>query len=349
MSQKKVAIFGAGLLGRERIKAVRLLRERGLDVAVSGVYDPFLADAPKVLADLDVPAYADPAAIWANRPDLVVIATPHDIAPEITVTALGHGLNVLLEKPMGRGMAEAELIFAQQRHPGQLWVGFNYRFFEGLSAALADLRAGAFGKLISINMLLGHGHQPGAEQSWKLDPIKAGGGCLIDPGIHLLDLCHYFAGPAVRAVGGTTWSGYWNTGIEEECNLLLDADGVAINLQVSIVRWRSTMRIELHGTEGYAIITGKNRSFGPQTYVRGPRWGWRAGCTQADSERTIVETSGEAVFADELAGLLWPRPDAVAQPCDADGGMASMRLLADCRRVLGLSDGESKSRMDDRG
>jgi len=53
--------------------------------------------------------------------------------------------------------------------------------------------------------------------------------------------------------------------------------------------------------------------------------------------------------ADELAALLWPRPDAVAQPCDAAGGMASMRLLADCRRVLGLTDGELKSRVDDRG
>ncbi len=338
MSQR-IAIFGAGLLGRERLKAIRTLRKRGRDVTVAGVYDPFLADVAKFKADFDAPVYKDETSLWADKPDWVIVATPHDSAPALAIRAMDSGHKVLIEKPMGRGLAEAHAILAMERFPGQLWVGFNYRFFDGLTAALRDLRAGAFGKLISINMLLGHGHQPGAEKSWKLDPIKAGGGSLIDPGIHLLDLCHFFAGNDVKAIGGKAWSGFWNTGIEEECQLILDAAGVAINLQVSIVRWRSTMRIELHGTEGYAIITGKNRSFGPQKYVRGKRWGWQAGGTQAESEQTVVETTGEDVFTDELDGMLFPNPVAIAQPCTATQGLANMKLLADCRRVLGLTDG----------
>lgn len=344
----RIAIFGAGLLGRERLKAVRTLRKRGRDVVVGGVYDPFLGDVAKFKADFpEVPVYRDEAALWADKPEWVIVATPHDSAPDITLHALAKGHKVLLEKPMGRGMSEAELIVAGEKYPGQLWIGFNYRFFEGLSAALRDLRAGLFGKLISINMLLGHGHQPGAEKSWKLDPIKAGGGCLIDPGIHLLDLCHYFCGPDVKAVGGKSFSGFWNTGVEEECNLILDGgNDVSVNLQVSIVRWRSTMRIELHGTDGYAIITGKNRSFGPQKYVRGKRWGWLEGGTQADSEQTILETTGEDVFADELDAMVFPDPSKIAQPCDAKEGLASMRLLADCRRVMGLEDGPGKESED---
>jgi predicted dehydrogenase len=340
MSQVRIAIFGAGLLGRERLQAIKTLGARGRDLVVAGVYDPYLADVARFESDFGVPVYRDEAALWADVPDWVIVATPHDSAPDITVRAMEKGHKVLLEKPMGRTLAEAEMILAGERFPGQLWVGFNYRFFGGLTAALRDLRAGAFGRLISINMLLGHGHQPGAEKSWKLDPIKAGGGCLIDPGIHLLDLCHIFAGDEVRAISGKAWSGFWNTGIEEDCNLLLDSpDNISINLQVSIVRWRSTMRIELHGTDGYAIITGKNRSFGPQKYVRGKRWGWLDGGTQAGSEQTIVETDGKEVFADELDGVLFPDAGAIAKPCTAEQGLASMRLMADCRRVMGLADG----------
>ena len=229
----RIGIFGAGLLGRERLKAVRTLRKRGRDVVVTGVYDPFLPDIAKFRTGFDVPIYKEPAALFADKPDWIIVATPHDTAPAIAIDAMERGHKVLLEKPVGRGLAEAEFIVAREKFPNQLFVGFNYRFFDGITAALRDLRDGKLGKLISVNMLLGHGHQPGAEKSWKLDPVKAGGGCLIDPGIHLLDLCHVIAGPDVKAIGGTAWNGYWNTGIEEECHLLLGAPGgVTINLQV---------------------------------------------------------------------------------------------------------------------
>ena len=127
---------------------------------------------------------------------------------------------MLIEKPMGRDAGEALALMAAAQRPGQLRVGLNYRFFDGVEALLADVRAGNFGELISLDVVLGHGGSPGDERSWKLDPVRAGGGCLIDPGIHVLDLLLQIAGPEVEVVGARTWSGFWNTGIEEEAHLL---------------------------------------------------------------------------------------------------------------------------------
>ena len=51
--------------------------------------------------------------------------------------------------------------------------------------------------------------------------VRAGGGCLIDPGIHLIDLAGSLDGGALSVVGGTAWNGFWDTGIEEDCRFVL--------------------------------------------------------------------------------------------------------------------------------
>src|ERR1035441_4976780 len=75
----------------------------------------------------------------------------------------------------------------------------------GIRQAIRDALSGQFGTLINVSMVLGHGGAPGMEKGWKLDPIRAGGGCLIDPGIHLLDLCNLLAPEGLEPVGGTEW------------------------------------------------------------------------------------------------------------------------------------------------
>ena len=79
----KVAIFGAGLIGRERIAAIEKLRARGRDIEVCGVCDPYAEN----LAD----AVADSEDLLARDPDWVIVATPHDTAPRLCIRALQRG------------------------------------------------------------------------------------------------------------------------------------------------------------------------------------------------------------------------------------------------------------------
>jgi predicted dehydrogenase len=326
----KVAIFGAGLIGRERLAAIEKLRARGRDIEVCGVCDPYAANLTNAVADL-VP---DVDALLARDPDWVIVATPHDAAPQLCARALRGGFKVLVEKPLGRNTEEAERILDASLRRDQLWVGFNYRFYPGIAAAISDAALGIFGPLISVNMTLGHGCDPNILKTWKLDQIRAGGGCLIDPGVHLLDLCGLIGRDRLTVCGGYTWSGFWKTGVEEECRLLLDAGGFPIALEISIVRWRSVFRLEIHGQDGYGIVNGRNRSYGKQTYVRGRRWGWQTGVSQAESEELVLESSGEDVFADEMDALFFGA-DHPLRPCSGVEALDTMRLLGRCReRVL---------------
>ncbi len=327
----KVALVGLGLIGRERYRALQTLAERGMPVSISGVLDPA---SPESEVDLAVP---DLEALIATEPDWFVVATPHDVAVEMVRRLLPAGARVLVEKPLGRSLAEAEAL-AGMAAPGQLWVGFNYRFFVGIHALLSDVHRGLFGRPISVEALVGHGGAPGMEASWKLDPVQAGGGALIDPGVHLLDLALLLGGgKPLQVLGGSSWHGFWNTGVEEECQLLLGNEQLpTANLQISIVRWRSTFRLAFHGEDGYGIVEGRGRSYGPQTYRRGRRWGWQGASSQADSEELVAATDGNDVFARELQALLFGPADAVVGPCDTAQAVAGMRLLEACRRHLGL-------------
>lgn len=332
----RVGLIGVGLIGRSRLEALAALRGRGRELEVVGVLDPFDTEADRVASAMGSRTVADMTALLAERPDWVFVATPHDAAVELAARLLTAGVRVFLEKPLGRSSREAEYLVSLCHDEGQLVIGFNYRFYEGITELLRDVRRCAFGPLISFNAVIGHGGAPGMERGWKLDPIRAGGGALIDPGIHLLDLCLLISGETLEVTGGRWWSGFWRTGIEEECHLLLRAGSLPIaDLQISIVRWRSTFRLELYGRDGYGIVEGRGRSYGAQTYRRGRRWAWRDGASQRDSEDVAVVTSGERVFETETEAALFPDPASVA-PATGIRALEVMRLLDQCRASLGL-------------
>jgi predicted dehydrogenase len=333
----KICQIGAGLIGRERITALMNLAKAGTKTDLCGVYDPYLKELPELLQKNSLRLASSLDEIYSTQPDWVFISTPHDVGAEIAKDALRRGHQVLLEKPMGRNLAEAESILACQIRENQLFIGFNYRFYEGIHALLLDLRQRLFGNLVAINMGLGHGGNPKDKTSWKLDLQKAGGGVLIDPGIHLLDLCQYMFAGDVQVKSALSWHGFWNTGIEEEAQVLMQSGSSIINLQLSIVRWRSTFRIEVNGDEGYGIVEGRGKSYGRQRYVRGKRWGWMSGKPQKETEEVVVETEGNAVFQQETAALLSGSTGDTIKPCSGKEALAGMKLLEACRQQAGQS------------
>jgi predicted dehydrogenase len=317
----------------ERVNALARLRDEEKLVSEFAVYDPFAAERRQNVEVIGGRWCESLAEVRAFAPAWVVVATPHDTAAQLCGDILPWGAQVLLEKPFGRSIAEAERLAALARHEHQIWVGFNYRFFPGIAAALNDVRDGRFGALASVTMVLGHGGSPGMERGWKLDPTRTGGGCLIDPGIHLLDLCHCIASD-LSVDHAAKWAGFWRTGIEEEVHLLLHAGEVIFNLQISVVRWRSTFRLELNGTEGYGRVTGRGRSFGPMAYVRGRRWGWQSSENQEASEETVSTSRCSDSFHDEMRALLLGAADGFPAPCSMREALGVMRIYDACKARL---------------
>jgi predicted dehydrogenase len=287
-----------------------------------------------------VPLLPDLGALRAAEPDIVFVATPHDVAVDTLREVLPTRAKVFVEKPLGRSGAEARTLTVAD---DQLWLGLNYRYFRGIEALLQDVAKGTFGEPIHLRLHMGHGGAPGMEQGWKFDPVKAGGGALIDPGIHLLNLAQLAAGEDLSVEGGASWSGFWGTGIEEECHLTMRSPSIpVVSVSVSVVRWRSEFRMELHGTDGYGIVEGRNRSYGPQRYWRGRRWGWQSGVSQRESEEDVLTADGDDVFVRETKAVLFPDAGMPA-PCDRREALAAMDLLDASRRVLGLPVPEEKN------
>lgn len=332
---KRVNIAGFGLMGKERARAIAKLRAKGYDIELGRVYDPFLKDTNSEFCGLHFKVEQDFQKFLSDSADLWVIACPHDVAAQYACKVLKMGKRILLEKPLGRNLREAKAIIDAASMPELLNVGFNYRFMEGVRALLKDMQMKRFGELISVTMQLGHGGRPGDEKTWKLDPARCGGGALLDPGVHLIDLvCLMSETKPIRVRGATAWSGFWKTGIEEDIYALLAAANVAFGLHVSIVLWRSSFWIHVLGTEGYGIVNGRGRSYGLQTYRRGQRWGWRNGISQVESEEAVIRTDCEESFEDELSAVLGLSSEARDLSADGSAAWKVMQIHDSIRKML---------------
>lgn len=266
----KVTVIGNGAIGKERIRALETIGEN-----VTGI-----VDIDDTLTDELI-----------EKSDWIFICTPHDVAAGY-VKQIGDRAKILVEKPY---LGEET----------NLNVGFNYRFYRGVNLLLRDVLSSRFGNLISVNMVLSLGD---SEKTWRLNP-ENGRGALLDPGIHLIDLAMIISKNTLKEIGRKSWSGFWETGIEEETHLLAtDLWGTVYNIQASKVHWRNTFRIEVNGTDGYGIVEGRNRNYGNQVYRRGKRWGWKSSKSQKESEEIIVNYDGEDSFIEEIWHLFKTNP-----------------------------------------
>lgn len=287
----KVAIIGTGLIGSERIEAVKHISEQiDNDVYISSCFDTNHQLLLKTKDKYNVPISSNIEELLEDKPDWVFISVPNNVVFDVAKKAFLANCNVLVEKPFGRTLEECNRIISLKPENCKLHVGFNYRFFRGIEAALQDARDGKFGKLISVNFILAHGNAPGMEKSWKLDP-ECCGSVAADLSVHLFDLILQLSPKSkVDVKYAQSWQGVWGTGIEEETHIMLSNDeGTIFNTQVSLDRWRSTFKIEINGTEGYGVVDGRGRSYGPQSYKTGVKWGWhKQNKFQAETEVLCV-------------------------------------------------------------
>jgi predicted dehydrogenase len=324
MNDPRILVVGHGLIGRQRADAVR---EHGARLA--GTVDPVAPgrdDAPHFAALADVPA---------DSYDAAVIALPHDLAVQTAHAVLGAGRPVLLEKPLGLRAEQAQrLVDAATALPTPSYVGYNYRFLPAVRTILEQAGQGALGTLRTVDLLIGHGGHPGSAEGWKLKPEHAGGGVVLDPGVHLLDLL-LLLDPDVALQGAVATQGFWGTGIEEDVVLTFTHDRLIATVRVSHVRWVNTFRIEVVGEDGYGIAEGRGGNYGNQTLRLGQRWAWSepGAPGQRETEERHDFGPGNVSLVEELGAVLarWrgepPSPDpgpatfgealAVTALCDA--------------------------------
>lgn len=142
-------------------------------------------------------------AVVRDDVDAVVIATPNAQHHAVAMAALGAGKHVLVDKPMARTVAEADEMIAAADRAATVLVPFqNTRFSPPFSAAAQKVGEGAIGDVTGFRVAFGHaGPQAWAPRAtWFFERATAGGGCLIDLGVHAVDLVRAVTGDDVTHV-----------------------------------------------------------------------------------------------------------------------------------------------------
>ena len=295
MDRLRILVIGHGLIGRQRAAAAHQLAER-LPVQLAGTVDP--VDRPPDLYG-EVPHGALLSAFDLDEIDAAVVALPHDLATEAASQVVSSGKPVLVEKPLGMTAAvarELESLAAKLDRPS--FVGYNYRFLPHVRDLFGAVSSGALGELRSIEMLIGHGGNPESAQGWKLRPERGGGGVLLDPGVHLLDLL-LLLDDGLEPVYVDATRGFWETGIEEDLVMAFRDAALIGTVHVSHIRWVNTLRIEVMGTEGYAILEGRGGTYGSMVSRLGRRWAWN----EDPQRRSQRETETVCDYGDQNDSL----------------------------------------------
>lgn len=255
-----VAIVGCGLIGWKRAAAIPGGR---LVVCADVVEERAQALARDAEAKASPAVQPWPDAIRRDDVDIVIVATTNDALAQVTLAALDAGKHVLVEKPAARRVAELDPIIERAGRAGRrVRVGFNHRYHPALQKAREILDSGVLGPLMFVRGRYGHGGRIGYDKEWRADPERAGGGELIDQGVHLIDLAGWFLGP-FTSVDGFATTYFWDMAVDDNAFMTLrTADGQCAFLHVSCTEWKNLFSLEIYGRSGKIAIDGLGGSYG---------------------------------------------------------------------------------------
>jgi len=197
MRPPRLGFLGVGWIGRHRLKAVL----DGGDVEVAGIVEPSTAMAAEAAALVPrAERLGSLEELLQLELDGLVIATPSALHAAQSLQALDRGVAVFCQKPLGRTAPEVRAVVDAARGTERLLgVDLSYRHTEGMMRVRDLVRSGALGRVHAVDLVFHNAYGP--DKPWFYDPALAGGGCVMDLGIHLVDLVLWALDfPSVRDV-----------------------------------------------------------------------------------------------------------------------------------------------------
>jgi predicted dehydrogenase len=258
-ARPRLGFVGVGWIGRNRLEAI----ERSGAATVAALCDPALDGA---LESFDELLDADL--------DGIVIASPSGLHAEQAIAALEVGLAVFCQKPLARTAAEAAAVVeAARRADRLLGVDLSYRHVEAFRRAADAVAGGEIGEVIAADLAFHNAYGP--DKPWFYDRELSGGGCVIDLGIHLVDLALWVLGRRefrevdARLVGEP---------VEQYATARLDEVRLACSWNLHAGR-DAVIEATFYGTDGAVSVTNVDGSF----------YDFRADLFRATAREPLVE------------------------------------------------------------
>jgi UDP-N-acetyl-2-amino-2-deoxyglucuronate dehydrogenase len=218
------AVIGCGDVSVVHLGAITSLD--GIDLV--GVCDTDADRAAAVARQYGVPWFTNHVELLeAVRPEVVHVCTPHHQHVPVAIDSLDAGVAVLLEKPVGPTVAEAErLIAATRRHPSvKVGICLQNRYNATAQAARALLDTGELGTVLGGSATVLWHRDPAyyLARPWRGNVRESGGGVLINQAIHTVDLMEWLLGEVVGVRGHTGRYGLDGVvDVEDTAHVLLD-------------------------------------------------------------------------------------------------------------------------------
>jgi predicted dehydrogenase len=263
----RVGFLGVGWIGRHRMEA--MIATQAIEVAAIAEPSPEMADEARRLAPEAV-IVPDLEGLLEYGLDGVVIATPSALHAEQSIAALTSGAAVFCQKPLGRTADEVRQVVDAARTADRLLaVDLSYRFTEGMRRIRELIQASELGRIYAADLIFHNAYGP--DKAWFYDPAQSGGGCVMDLGVHLVDLALWAMDfPKVSGVtsklfsSGEPLAGRTDR-VEDYALATLELkSGAAVQLSCS---WRlqagadAIISAAFYGTQGGAALSNVGGSF----------------------------------------------------------------------------------------
>ena len=332
MSKKiKIGVIGAGAIAEHaHLNGYSLIPEL---CEIRAICDVNKARAEEMAAKFKIPeVYTDHKEMLLKADiDAVSVCTPNKFHAPQTIDACNAGKHVLCEKPMATSIKECEeMIEAAVRNNIQLMVGFTHRFYNYNQKARKLILEGVIGKPFMIRVRFAH-EGPyiswPAKSNWFFNKEMAGGGALLDMGIHALDIMRFLVGD-IKDISANINTLVRTIEVEDNAVCSVNFENGAMGyLEVGWSSKAGVLGIEVYGEDGSMVIdysTPLKIYIDKKKAIGGPGWVELKDCTGGgwDAEmKAFVEAllNNEPVPVNGFDGLEGVKLATAAYKSNAEG------------------------------
>jgi predicted dehydrogenase len=296
LKKLKVGIAGYGVVGKRRHHFIDI---HPLLETVA-VCDRNYSENGKF--DSGIRYYSNYKNLLQEDLDILFVCMTNDIAPTVTIAGLQKNLHVFCEKPPGRNVNDiAQVLRTHSKHPNaKLKYGFNHRYHDSVREALRIVQSGELGQLINLRGVYGKSKIVSFDSDWRTKRSIAGGGILLDQGIHMVDLLRLFAGE-FEEIHSFVSNDFWKHDVEDNAYALMKTkSGVVAFLHSSATQWRHRFELDISLTKGAITLSGilsGTKSYGAETI----NVAYRAETDQGDPLERNIRYNADNSWRDEIA------------------------------------------------
>jgi predicted dehydrogenase len=246
----KIGIIGYGKMGRIRHETIDEI----------GNCEVIAISEPTIGNDFNgIPNLTHDEIINHGEIDAMIICTPNFLNKQLAVASLNAGKHVFCEKPPAFTEADIVEIQAAEASSGgrKLMYGFNHRHHDSIMEMKKLIDGEEYGKVIWMRGRYGKSVTEDYYNEWRSKKELAGGGILMDQGIHMLDLFLYLGGDFDK-VKAEISNLYWKMDTEDNAFVILKntETGMSASLHSTMTQWRHLFSLEIFLEKGYIVLNG---------------------------------------------------------------------------------------------